>query len=161
MTDAGALDAYSAVVVRVAATVGPAVAAVTARTSRGVGLGSATVVSAEGHLLTSAHVVEGATQVDLAFGDGTRVRAHVVGRDPLSDLAVLQADAPTPAPVELGDASALQVGQLVVAVGNPLGLAGSVTAGIVSALGRSLPTRAGTPATAAERSPTARPAWSE
>lgn len=143
MTDAEALDAYSAVVVRVAAAVGPAVAAVTARTSRGVGLGSATVVSTEGHLLTSAHVVEGAAQVDLAFGDGTRVQAHVVGRDPLSDLAILQADEPTPAPVELGDAAALHVGQLVVAVGNPLGLAGSVTAGIVSALGRSLPTRAG------------------
>ena len=141
--DADALDAYSTVVVRVAAAVSPAVAAVTARTARGVGLGSATVVSADGHLLTSAHVVESATSVDLAFGDGTRVHARVVGRDPLSDLAILKADAPTPPPVELGDAAALQVGQLVVAVGNPFGLAGSVTAGIVSALGRSLPTRAG------------------
>jgi len=141
--DADALDAYSTVVVRVAAAVSPAVAAVTARTARGVGLGSATVVSADGHLLTSAHVVESATSVDLAFGDGTRVRARVVGRDPLSDLAILKADEPTPPPVELGDAAALQVGQLVVAVGNPFGLAGSVTAGIVSALGRSLPTRAG------------------
>ncbi|MGO4593799.1 S1C family serine protease [Leifsonia sp. 2TAF2] len=143
MSNADALDAYSTVVVRVAAAVSPAVAAVTARTARGVGLGSATVVSAEGHLLTSAHVVEGATSVDLAFGDGTRVRAQVVGRDPLSDLAILKADAATPPPVELGDAADLQVGQLVVAVGNPFGLAGSVTAGIVSALGRSLPTRAG------------------
>ncbi|MGN7798834.1 S1C family serine protease [Leifsonia sp. 22587] len=143
MSDAEALDAYSSVVVRVAAAVSPAVAAVTARTARGVGLGSATVVSPEGHLLTSAHVVEGTTSVDLAFGDGTRVRAQVVGRDPLSDLAILKADEATPPPVELGDAAALQVGQLVVAVGNPFGLAGSVTAGIVSALGRSLPTRAG------------------
>ena len=143
MTDSDALDAYSAAVVRVARVVGPAVAAVTARTFRGVGLGSATVISAEGHLLTSAHVVEGAGSVDLAFEDGTRVRARVIGRDPLSDLAMLRADAPVPAPVELGDAARLQVGQLVVAVGNPLGLAGSVTAGIVSALGRSLPTRSG------------------
>ncbi|MEN2736541.1 trypsin-like peptidase domain-containing protein [Microbacterium sp. X-17] len=143
MTDSDALDAYSAAVVRVARVVGPAVAAVTARTFRGVGLGSATVISAEGHLLTSAHVVEAAGSVDLAFEDGTRVRARVIGRDPLSDLAMLRADAPVPAPVELGDAARLQVGQLVVAVGNPLGLAGSVTAGIVSALGRSLPTRSG------------------
>ncbi|GAA4142428.1 S1C family serine protease [Leifsonia shinshuensis] len=143
MTDSDALDAYSTAVVRVARVVGPAVAAVTARTARGVGLGSATVISADGHLLTSAHVVEGAGSVDLAFEDGTRVRARVIGRDPLSDLAMLLADSPVPAPVELGDAAKLQVGQLVVAVGNPLGLAGSVTAGIVSALGRSLPTRSG------------------
>jgi S1-C subfamily serine protease len=68
---------------------------------------------------------------------------HVVGSDPLSDLAVVRADGPTPAPARLGEAARLKVGQLVVAVGNPLGLAGSVTAGVVSALGRSLPTRAG------------------
>jgi S1-C subfamily serine protease len=143
MNDAEALDAYSTTVIRVAETVGPSVAAVTVRTSRGTGAGSATVISSEGHLLTSAHVVEGADRVELAFADGSEVRALVIGRDPLSDLAVLHADDPTPPPVPFGDAAGLRVGQLVVALGNPNGLAGSVTAGIVSALGRSLPTRAG------------------
>jgi S1-C subfamily serine protease len=143
MSDAEALDAYSTTVIRVAETVGPSVAAVTVRTPRGTGAGSATVISDAGHLLTSAHVVEGADRVELAFADGSEARARVVGRDPLSDLAVLLADDPTPSPVPFGDAAALRVGQLVVALGNPHGLAGSVTAGIVSALGRSLPTRAG------------------
>ena len=87
------------------------------------------MLTADGFLLTSAHVVEGADAADAAFTDGTEVRADVVGRDPLSDLAVLRARGPVPAPVELGDAAALRVGQLVVALGNPLGLAGSVTAG--------------------------------
>ncbi|WP_106212622.1 trypsin-like peptidase domain-containing protein [Kineococcus rhizosphaerae] len=141
--DAQALDAYSEVVTRVARTVLPSVASVAVRNARGTGGGSASVITSDGFLLTSAHVVEGADVVDTAFGDGTSVRADVVGRDPLSDLAVLRARGDVPSPVELGDASHLQVGQLVVALGNPLGLAGSVTAGIVSALGRSLPTRAG------------------
>jgi S1-C subfamily serine protease len=79
----------------------------------------------------------------VSFADGTAVPFHVVGTDPLSDLAVVRADGETPTPARLGEASELKVGQLVVAVGNPLGLAGSVTAGVVSALGRSLPTRAG------------------
>jgi S1-C subfamily serine protease len=121
----------------------PSVASLHVHTNRGTGAGSASVLTADGFLLTSAHVVEGADGADAAFTDGTEVRADVVGRDPLSDLAVLRARGPVPAPVELGDAAALRVGQLVVAVGNPLGLAGSVTAGIVSALGRSLPTRSG------------------
>lgn len=143
MTDAEALDAYSETVIRVADAVAPSVAAVTVRTARGTGAGSATVIAPAGHLLTSAHVVEGADRVELAFGDGTEARARVIGRDPLSDLAVLRSDDPTPPPVPFGDAARLRVGQLVVALGNPHGLAGSVTAGIVSALGRSLPTRAG------------------
>jgi S1-C subfamily serine protease len=143
MTDAEALDAYSETVIRVADAVAPSVAAVTVRTARGTGAGSATVIAPAGHLLTSAHVVEGADRVELAFGDGTEALARVIGRDPLSDLAVLRSDDPTPPPVPFGDASRLRVGQLVVALGNPHGLAGSVTAGIVSALGRSLPTRAG------------------
>ncbi|HXR43523.1 MAG TPA: trypsin-like peptidase domain-containing protein [Pseudolysinimonas sp.] len=140
MDDDGLLDAYSAAVVHVAERVLPSVASVTVRSSRGQGAGSASVISADGHLLTSAHVVQGADAVEVSFSDGTTVGADVVGRDALSDLAVLQARSPVPAPLELGDASALRVGQLVVALGNPLGLAGSVTAGIVSALGRSLPT---------------------
>jgi S1-C subfamily serine protease len=138
-----ALDAYSAVVVRVAEAVLPSVASLRVRTRRGEGGGSASVLSADGLLLTSAHVVEGATTCEAAFTDGTEARADVIARDPLSDLAVLRAHGAVPPPVTLGDAAGLRVGQLVVALGNPLGLAGSVTAGIVSALGRSLPTRAG------------------
>lgn len=141
--DQDAFDAYSAAVVRVAEHVLPSVASLLVRTNRGSGAGSASVLTADGFLLTSAHVVEGADSADAAFTDGTEVRADVVGRDPLSDLAVLRARGDVPEPVTLGDAAALRVGQLVVALGNPLGLAGSVTAGIVSALGRSLPTRSG------------------
>ena len=141
--DFEALDAYSTAVIRVAETVLPSVASLHVRTRRGDGSGSATVLTADGFLLTSAHVVEGADSVEAAFTDGTTVRADVIGRDPLSDLAVLRARGAVPPPVVLGDAAKLRVGQLVVALGNPLGLAGSVTAGIVSALGRSLPTRAG------------------
>jgi S1-C subfamily serine protease len=107
------------------------------------GAGSAVVFTDDGFLLTNAHVVGNAEAARLTFSDGTVVSSHVVGVDPLSDLAVVRADGATPQPVRLGEASDLQVGQLVVAVGNPLGLAGSVTAGVVSGLGRSLPTRAG------------------
>jgi S1-C subfamily serine protease len=143
MSDDEALDAYSRAVTGVAERVLPSVASVSVRTLRGAGAGSASVITADGFLLTSAHVVAGADVVEAAFSDGTVVTADVFGRDPLSDLAVLRARGPVPAPVELGNAAALKVGQLVVALGNPLGLAGSVTAGIVSALGRSLPTASG------------------
>ena len=97
----------------------------------------------DGFLLTNAHVVGSAEAGQASFADGTTVPFRVVGSDPLSDLAVVRADGATPAPAQLGEASQLRVGQLVVAVGNPLGLAGTITAGVVSALGRSLPTRAG------------------
>jgi S1-C subfamily serine protease len=107
------------------------------------GSGSAVVFTSDGFLLTNAHVVGRAEAGQAAFADGTAVPFHVVGSDPLSDLAVLRTDGATPVPARLGEASQLRVGQLVVAVGNPLGLAGTVTAGVVSALGRSLPTRAG------------------
>ncbi|WP_438854147.1 S1C family serine protease [Agromyces sp. M3QZ16-3] len=137
------LDAYSRVVTRVAGDLLPSMASLAVRSSRGQGTGSASVVSADGVLLTSAHVVAGAERAEAAFGDGTAVEADVIGRDPLSDLAVLRARGPVPAAVPFGDARALRVGQLVVALGTPLGLAGSVTAGIVSNLGRSLPTAAG------------------
>jgi S1-C subfamily serine protease len=137
------LDAYSATVVHVADTVLPSVASLRVRTRRGQGAGSASVLTDDGFLLTSAHVVEGADGAEAAFSDGTEVRADVIGRDALSDLAVLRARGAVPPALTLGDAARLRVGQLVVALGNPLGLAGSVTAGIVSALGRSLPTRAG------------------
>jgi S1-C subfamily serine protease len=143
MSDDEPLDAYSATVVHVAETVLPSIASLRVRTRRGQGAGSASVLTNDGFLLTSAHVVEGADGAEAAFGDGTEVHADVIGRDALSDLAVLRARGATPPALTLGDAARLRVGQLVVALGNPLGLAGSVTAGIVSALGRSLPTRAG------------------
>ncbi|MDX6228971.1 MAG: hypothetical protein QOI76_2361 [Frankiales bacterium] len=143
MTDQEAFDAYSAAVIHVAETVLPSVASLQVRGPRGAGSGSASVLTADGFLLTSAHVVEGADQALAAFADGSEAMADVIGRDPLSDLAVLRARGEVPPPLVLGDASQLRVGQLVVALGNPLGLAGSVTAGIVSALGRSLPTRTG------------------
>jgi S1-C subfamily serine protease len=143
MTDDVVLDAYSVAVVRVAEVVLPSVASLSVRSTRGAGSGSASVLTNDGILLTSAHVVDGADRAEAAFADGTDVVADVVGRDPLSDLAVLRARGPVPPALELGDAAKLRVGQLVVALGNPLGLAGSVTAGIVSGLGRSLPTRAG------------------
>ncbi|GAB3170713.1 S1-C subfamily serine protease [Micromonospora palomenae] len=138
-----ALDAYSRVVTGVAARVLPSVAALSVRTARGAGAGSAITVGTDGLLLTSAHVVQGARDGSAAFGDGTEARFRVVGADPLSDLAVLRVDEATVPPVELGDADTLRIGQLVVAVGNPMGLAGSVTAGVVSGLGRSLPARDG------------------
>ena len=138
-----ALDAYSRVLVAVAEQVLPSVASLRVRMPRGEGAGSASVFTDDGFLLTSAHVVEGAAAVEAAFTDGTEVDLDVVGMDPLSDLAVLRARGAVPPPVQLGDASRLRIGQLVVALGNPLGLAGSVTAGIVSGLGRSLPTRQG------------------
>jgi S1-C subfamily serine protease len=142
------LDAYSKMVIGVAADLTPRVAAlqVVHRRRNGAfagGAGSAVVFTDDGFLLTNAHVVGNAEAGKLSFSDGSEVSFHVVGSDPLSDLAVIRADGATPPPVRLGEASALQVGQLVVAVGNPLGLAGSVTAGVVSGLGRSLPTRAG------------------
>jgi S1-C subfamily serine protease len=139
-----ALDAYSRVVTTVAAELAPHVAAleVTGPGGRG-GAGSAVVVSDDGLLLTNAHVVARSTAGRAVFDDGSEAPVQVVGADPLSDLAVVRARGTTPPPAVLGDAGTLQVGQLVVAVGNPFGLAGSVTAGVVSALGRSLPTRDG------------------
>ena len=139
-----ALDAYSRVVTTVAAEMAPHVAAleVSGPGGRG-GAGSGVVVSDDGLLLTNAHVVARSTAGRAVFSDGSEAPVEVVGADPLSDLAVVRARGATPPPAVLGDACTLQVGQLVVAVGNPFGLAGSVTAGVVSALGRSLPTRDG------------------
>jgi S1-C subfamily serine protease len=146
--EVAALDAYSQVVVSVAEQLTPRVAAVQVSFRRkdgsvAAGAGSAVVFTKDGFLLTNAHVVGRAEAGQAAFANGTTVPFRVVGSDPLSDLAVIRADGDTPAPARLGEASQLKVGQLVVAVGNPLGLAGTITAGVVSALGRSLPTRAG------------------
>jgi len=139
------LDAYSRVVAGVAAELTPKVASlrVTQGSRRGESLGSAVVYTGDGFLLTNAHVVGQASGGTALFSDGTSSPFAVVGADPLSDLAVVRAGAATPEPAVLGEAEDLVVGQLVVAVGSPLGLAGSVTAGVVSALGRSLPTRSG------------------
>jgi S1-C subfamily serine protease len=143
-TDDEALDAYSRVVTTVARDLAPSVAnlRVTRRLRGGrvaMGGGSAVVIAPDGFLLTSAHVVEGSRSGEASFVDGRAMRFTVAGADPLSDLAVLRADAQDLIPATLGDAGELQVGQLVVAIGNPHGYAGSVTAGVVSALGRSLP----------------------
>ncbi len=139
-----ALDAYSRIVTAVAADLTPHVAAVevTGRDGRS-GAGSAVVFTGDGFLLTNAHVVSRAVRGRAVFSDGAEADVDVVGADPLSDLAVVRARTATPPPATLGDAGTLRVGQLVVAVGNPLGLTGSVTAGVVSGLGRSLPTRDG------------------
>ncbi len=134
-----ALDAYSRVVISVSERLLPSVA----HLRSGRGSGSGVVISSDGFLVTSAHVVHRARRIRASFVDGSEYQAEVVGADPLSDLAVLRADADRLAPAELGDASALRVGQLVVAVGNPHGFDRSVTAGVVSALGRSLPTGEG------------------
>ncbi|HET7193521.1 MAG TPA: trypsin-like peptidase domain-containing protein [Nocardioides sp.] len=146
MNDEGPLDAYSAVVVGVAQLLTPRVASLRIRGRRGEASGSAVVLSSEGHLITNAHVVGEANRGEVAFSDGTVASFELVGRDPLSDLAIVRADRSVPAPPEYGDADLLKVGSLVVAVGNPLGLAGSVTAGVVSALGRSMPARGRTTA---------------
>jgi S1-C subfamily serine protease len=137
------LDAYSRVVSGVAEHLIPRVASLRIHSRRGDSSGSAVVLTGDGHLLTNAHVVGDGEQATAEFADGTAAQARVVGVDRLSDLAVLRADREIPDPPEYGDADQLKVGNLVVAVGNPLGLAGSVTAGVVSALGRSLPVRSG------------------
>ncbi len=135
------LDAYSAVVTAVAERVVPSVASLVVR-GRGAreGSGSGVVVTPDGYLLTSAHVVAGANRGRVLLADGRDLEMEVVGRDELSDLAVVRAQGGHLPFATLGDADRLKVGQLVVAVGNPLGMAGTVTAGVVSALGRSLPT---------------------
>jgi S1-C subfamily serine protease len=151
------LDSYSQIVTAVAAALTPKVASLRvpragARGGGGGGggggesLGSAVVYTGDGFLLTNAHVVGRASGGTALFSDGTSAAFTVVGADSLSDLAVVRAGGPVPPPVELGEADQLVVGQLVVAVGSPLGLAGSVTAGVVSALGRSLPARSGSAA---------------
>ncbi len=144
--ESGALDAYSAIVTTVAEQLTPRVAALHIRSRRGESTGSGVVLTGEGHLLTNAHVVGHAERGAAEFADGTLAQFDVVGRDALSDLAVIRADRQVPGPPQYGDADKLRVGSLVVAVGNPLGLAGTVTAGVVSALGRSMPARSRTAA---------------
>ncbi|HLM51921.1 MAG TPA: trypsin-like peptidase domain-containing protein [Solirubrobacteraceae bacterium] len=141
-----ALDAYSRAVTSVVERLAPSVASLRVmRRVRGgrmpVGAGSGIVLTSDGFLLTSAHVVAPRRSGSVAFVDGREFAFEVVGSDPLSDLAVLRAEARDLVAAELGESEQLRVGQLVVAIGNPNGFAGSVTAGVVSALGRSLPAR--------------------
>jgi serine protease Do len=144
-----ALDAYSRTVAGVAEQLAPSVAnlRITRVTRRGrmpVGAGSGVVLTPDGFVLTSAHVIAGrGRQGRAAFVDGREFSFEIAGRDHLSDLAVVRTEARDLVPATLGDAERLRVGQLVVAIGNPHGFAGSVTAGVVSALGRSLPAQAG------------------
>jgi S1-C subfamily serine protease len=146
-SDEEALDAYSTVVTSVAERVLPSVASL--RVSKRVrgyqafGAGSAVAITPDGFMVTSAHVVEDAVRGSASLTDGSELDFQVVGRDPLSDLAVIRASGADLEAVRLGDADQLRVGQLVVALGNPMGLAGSVTAGVVSALGRSFTTSSG------------------
>jgi len=148
-SEAEALDAYSSAVITVAERLAPSVASL--RVSRRVrggrrldGGGSAVVITPDGFLLTSAHVVASTDGSGRAgFDDGSEHEFKVVGADPLSDLAVLRLDSNGLTAAELGEADRLRVGQLVVAIGSPLGFGGTVTAGVVSALGRSLPVPAG------------------
>lgn len=142
------LDAYSRTVVDVAERMTRSVASlkVSQRTRGGgyaQGAGSAVAVTSDGFLLTSAHVVAGSDRGGATFSDGREMPFDVVGVDALSDLAVIRVPGSDVSPAALGDADELVVGQLVVALGNPMGLSGSVTAGVVSALGRSFPTRSG------------------
>jgi len=134
------LDAYSQVVVGVAERLGPSVANL--RVGRR-GSGSGVVITPDGFMLTNAHVISGGRVVRVSFTSGVDVAASVVGVDPLSDLALLRTESGVAPAAELGDAALLRVGQLVVAIGNPHGFTGSVSAGVVSALGRSLPARDG------------------
>ncbi len=143
-TEREALDAYSTTVTSVAERVLPAVASLrVGRTGRGGGAGSAVVITPDGFLVTSAHVVAQGGSASASFLNGSEYDVEVVGADPLSDLAIARALGATLDPVHIGNAEHLRVGQLVVAVGNPLGFSGSVTSGVVSGLGRSLATADG------------------
>ena len=144
-TEREALDAYSTTVTSVAERVLPAVASLrVGRPGRaGGGAGSAVVITTDGFLVTSAHVVAQSGSASASFIDGREFDVDIIGADPLSDLAIARARAATLEPVRVGNADHLRVGQLVVAVGNPMGFSGSVTSGVVSGLGRSLATADG------------------
>ena len=148
-SDLDLLDAYSRAVTRVVDDVGPAVVGVVVgrrappRHPEQEGAGSGVLIAPDGYVLTNNHVVDGARRLAATFTDGTQVAARLVGRDPATDLAVIRADASGLAYASLGDSTTLRVGQLVIAVGNPLGFQSTVTTGVISALGRALRSREG------------------
>src|SRR5215475_6648553 len=133
-----ALDAYSRVVVRVAERLRPAVVNLRAGSGRRQGSGSGILFTPDGFLLTNHHVVQGSEKVRVRLGDGSELHGRVVGNDPWTDLAVVQAEGDTFPYAQLGDSAKLKVGQLAVAIGSPLGFESTVTAGVISALGRTL-----------------------
>ncbi len=144
LADEEVLDAYSRAVIRVVEEVGPAVVSIARSSRRGpAGAGSGVVFAPDGYVLTNAHVAAGAEQLELGFTDGASSSAHVVAVDHATDLAVVRATGATPKHARFGQSSSLRVGQLVVAIGNPLGFSSTVSAGVVSALGRTMRSRDG------------------